>query len=328
MLKQIRIRSNFGQVLIIFNMKNFKEAVSLLPKDLRNELLSVSEETMAKISEVRLRAGRSASFIIDGAVMYLCAGGRMSSIYPSTGVVLGAQRLEETVTALCRYSVHSFTECINRGYVTLPGGHRAGICGTASVKDGEITAVRCFTSINIRIARDFYGCCKGVLSKLEGCHSFLIIGPPMSGKTTLLRDLCRWFSDEINCPKKLAVIDERDEIAALAAGAQGRNLGVNTDVLSLYPKGTGIEIALRCFSPDIIVLDEIGGLSEAGKILEGVNSGVDFIATAHGSCLEEAVSRPQIKLLLTSGAFRKVVILGGRENPGTVKEVFDSENLF
>lgn len=314
-------------MLIIFNMKNFKEAVSLLPKDLRNELLSVSEDTMAKISEVRLRAGRSASFIIDAQVMYLCAGGRLSSIYPSTGALLDSPGLEQVVCALCRYSVHSFTECINRGYVTLPGGHRAGICGTASVKDGEITAIRCFTSINIRIARDFYGCCKGMISKLNGCHSFLIIGPPMSGKTTLLRDLCRWFSDEINNPKKLAVIDERDEIASMAAGAQGRNLGINTDVLSLYPKGTGIEIALRCFSPDIIVLDEIGGLAEAGKILEGVNSGVDFIATAHGSSLEEAISRPQIKLLLTSGAFRKVVLLSGKENPGKVKDVFDSEKL-
>lgn len=309
-------------------MKNYLEAVSLLPRDLRNELMAVSKDKMYKINEIRLRASKTVSFIIDGTAMYLCAGGRLSSIYPSNGISLAPQKIEETVAALCRYSVHSYTECINRGYVTLTGGHRAGICGTASVKDGEITAVRCFTSINIRIARDFYGCCKELVSRLDGCKSFLIIGSPMSGKTTLLRDLCRHFSDGADSTKNLAVIDERDEIAALGAGGEGRNLGVNTDVLSLYPKGTGIEIALRCFSPDIIILDEIGSLAEAGKILEGVNSGVEFVATAHGSSVDEALSRPQIKLLLTSGAFKKAVVLCGSNEPCKVKEVYDCDNLF
>lgn len=308
-------------------MKNYREAVSLLPRDLKNELLSVNEDKMCKINEIRLRAKRAVSFIIDGSPMYLCAGGRLSSLYPSNGVTLSAGKLEETVSALCRYSVHSYTECINKGYVTLPGGHRAGICGTAAVRDGEITAVRCFTSVNIRIARDYYSCSSELISKLAGCRSFLIIGSPMSGKTTLLRDLCRYFSDGSNNPKKLAVIDERDEIAALGAGGEGRNLGVNTDVLSLYPKGMGIEIALRCFSPDIIVLDEIGGLLEAKKILEGVNSGVEFVATAHGSSVEEAVSRPQIKLLVSSGAFKKAAVLCGSEAPCEVKEVYDCKDL-
>lgn len=308
-------------------MKNYKDAVSLLPRDLRGELLSIGEDKMYKVNEIRLRSKRAVSFIVDGLVMYLCTGGRISSIYPQNGIVLNAENLEQAAAALCRYSVHSYTECINRGFVTLPFGHRAGICGTASVKDGDITAVRCFTSINIRIARDFFGCSKSLFSQLDGCDSFLIIGSPLSGKTTLLRDLCRSFSNEPINPKKITVVDERDEIAAFGAGGEGRDLGVNTDVLSLYPKGAGIEIALRCFSPDIIVLDEIGNLIEAEKIIEGVNSGVGFIATAHGSSIDEAMTRPQIRLLVKSGAFKKAVILCGKEKPCEIKEIIDCKTL-
>ncbi len=308
-------------------MKNYKDAISLLPRDLRSELLSIGEDKMSKVNEIRLRSKKAISFIVDGLVMYLCSSGRISSIYPQNGVYLSAENIEQAAAALCRYSVHSYTECINRGYITIPGGHRAGICGTASVKGGEITAVRCFTSINIRIARDFHGCSKSLISKLGETDSFLIIGSPMSGKTTLLRDLCRYFSDELINPKKLTVVDERDEIAAYGAGGEGRDLGFNTDVLSLYPKGIGIEIALRCFSPDIIVLDEIGDLIEARKIIEGVNSGVGFVATAHGSSIDEAMTRPQINLLIKSKAFKKAAVLCGKENPCEVKEIIDCKTL-
>lgn len=322
-----KIRSILGQVLIKLNMKNYKDAVSLLPRDLRGELLSIGEDKMSKVNEIRLRSKRAVSFIVDGLVMYLCTGGRLSSIYPQNGIILSAENLEQAAAALCRYSVHSYTECINRGYITLPGGHRAGICGTASVKNSEITAVRCFTSINIRIARDFYGCSKKLLSQLGDCDSFLIIGSPMSGKTTLLRDICRYFSNEPINPKKITVVDERDEIGAYGAGGEGRDLGINTDVLSLYPKGVGIEIALRCFSPDIIILDEVGNLIEAKKIIEGVNSGVGFVATAHGSSIDEAITRPQIKMLIKSTAFKKAAILCGKEKPCEVKEIIDCKTL-
>ncbi len=300
-------------------MKNYKEAVALLPQDLRAALLSVGEETMAKISEIRLYAQRPVAFGIDGELKYLCAGGRLSS-FPKGGFTVSAGKLDECVAALCRYSVHAYAESLCRGYVTLPGGHRAGVCGMASVKDGEIAAVRRFTSVNIRVARDFLGCCGELVARLSGCDSFLIIGAPMTGKTTLLRDVCRYFS---GLPKKVAVVDERDELAGNGSPNGGRDLGANTDVLSLYPKGAGIEIALRCLSPDIIVLDEIGGLTETKRILEGVNSGVSFIATAHAYSVEEALSRPQIRLLIESGAFKKAVVLASRAEPGKIKDIYD-----
>ncbi len=304
-------------------MKNYKEAVSLLPQDVKSALMAVTEETMARISEIRLYAQRPIALLTDGEIRYLCVGGRLSS-FASGGFTVSAGKLDECVAALCRYSVHAYTESLCRGYVTLPGGHRAGVCGIASVKDGEITAVRRFSSVNIRVARDFSGCCGELVARLSGCDSFLIIGAPMTGKTTLLRDICRYFSA---LPRKVSVVDERDELAGYGSPGGGRDLGANTDVLSLYPKGVGIEIALRCLSPDIIVLDEIGGLTETHRILEGVNSGVSFIATAHAYSIEEALSRPQIRLLIESGAFKKAVVLASKNTPGKIENVYDCNVL-
>jgi stage III sporulation protein AA len=147
------------------------------------------------------------------------------------------------------------------------------------------------------------------------------VGQPLSGKTTILRDLCRYFAGE-KCfePKKIVIVDERDEIASKSFGG-GVDVGVHTDVLSLYPKEVGIDIALRTLSPDIIVLDEIGSDDEVNAMLSGMNSGVGFIATAHGASFEDVLLRPNIKKMVDAKVFEKVIVLKGKEAPGEVKEV-------
>jgi stage III sporulation protein SpoIIIAA len=58
-------------------------------------------------------------------------------------------------------------------------------------------------------------------------------------------------------------------------------------------------------------------------MLSGMNSGVGFIATAHGSNLEEVLLRPNIKRLIDAKVFKKVVVLKGKESPCEVAEVID-----
>ena len=37
-----------------------------------------------------------------------------------------------------QYSVHSYTDSLRHGFLTLSGGHRLGICGTAAEEDGRV----------------------------------------------------------------------------------------------------------------------------------------------------------------------------------------------
>ena len=56
-------------------------------------------------------------------------------------------------------------------------------------------------------------------------------------------------------------------------------------------------------------------------MLAGMNSGVSFIATAHGSSFSEVLSRPNIKRLVDSKVFKKAIVLKGKEAPCEIREV-------
>ena len=301
-------------------MKQFSNAISLLPDKYKTILSSIPEIKAKEIKEIRFRSGGAVTLNTKDEVWYLTQGGKLTTVYCDNLLRSDEKDMYEIVFMLSRRSLHTYQDMIAKGFLPLKGGCKAGIGGRAVIRNGEVYSVSSFNSVNIRVSREFYGCSRDVLNAVKDCKSYLIIGQPLSGKTTLLRDLCRYYSgkDAIT-PLKTVVIDERDEIASLSFGC-GAYIGEHTDVLTLYPKAVGTEIAVRTLSPDIIVLDEIGGDDEAKALLSAMNSGVDFIATAHGNSYEDVMRRPNIKTLINAGAFKKVVVLQGKNAPCKVKE--------
>ena len=82
-------------------------------------------------------------------------------------------------------------------------------------------------------------------------------------------------------------------------------------------------IALRTMSPDVIAVDEIGGKEETDGIVKGVNSGVGFVATVHAADYDDLIKRPQIKDILDTGAFSKIILLKSAKAPGEIDSVYD-----
>ena len=300
-------------------MKEFLNGISLLPDVYKNILTQINPDSAKDVKEIRFRNGGAVTLIGKDNIYYLTDSGKLTLTYCDNVLKTDERKLQEIVFSISRRSLHTYQDMIAKGYIPLRGGCKAGVAGRAVIKNGAVYSVSSFNSVNIRIAREFYGCSQSVIDAVQGCRSYIIIGPPLSGKTTLLRDLCRYYSGKNSpSPFKTAVIDERDEIASLSFGF-GLDVGEHTDVLALYPKAVGTEIAVRTLSPDIIVLDEIGSAAEAEALLSAVNTGVDFIATAHGSEFEEVLKRPNIKRLIDAGVFKKAVILEGKTNPTKVK---------
>ncbi len=217
----------------------------------------------------------------------------------------GSHRLQDAVSkddlnfcinTASRYSPWS-AQSLAAGYITAPGGHRIGICGEAVMKDGRMSGVRRVTSVCIRVARDFPDLAKE-LATLKG--SILLIGPPGSGKTTMLRDLVRQISER----EVVGVVDEREELFP-EHFAGGKRL----DVLKGCPKRHGIDQILRTMGPDCIAMDEITAAEDCDAILRAGWCGVRLLATAHAGGKRDLLSRPLYRPLLETGVFDHLIVL-------------------
>jgi len=278
-------------------ISRFLSAASLLPYGLREtfETLSKGEKVLAE--EFRLRAGLLPSVLLPGGEKRLGT----KTVSP--------RDLADTLEIATESSLHSSKESIRNGFVTGLGGHRIGICGTAVMKNGEIDGIRAVSSLAVRIAKEIRDCGRevaGTLVKNGRFMSTMVISPPGGGKTTLLRDLVRQLS---NRGFKIALADERSEIAAVRGGIPQTDVGMRTDILSSCPRDEAVMLLLRTMNPDIIAMDEITAPRDAKALESASNCGVGLLATAHAADIAELGERSLYRELLEQGIFKKAVVI-------------------
>lgn len=305
-------------------MEAFLEIIPYFSDRIRGALAAVPSEVQRTVREIRLRQGRPLSLVLMGTTAFLTPSGALLD-RPESGCLLpDEQDLRESFQRVCGYSVHSCEEQIRQGFLTLSGGHRVGISGTAVQEDGKIVTLREVSSMNFRVARTFPNISGDFVQRFyrDSLPSILLSGAPMSGKTTLLKDIISALSSgKAGRYRKVAVIDERGELGAVYGGTPQIELGPCTDILTGYPKGEGMNIALRTLSPELIVCDEIGGEPEADAIRMSLNAGTAVLATAHAGSIDGLIRRPQIRALIEEGAFDVLVQLWGEQAPCKICEV-------
>lgn len=211
--------------------------------------------------------------------------------------------LAYTVNAASRYSPWSAATAA-QGFITASGGHRLGLCGTATVHNGNMTGISVPTSLCIRVARDFPGISQKA-ALIQG--SVLILGKPGSGKTTLLRDLIRQKSN--GGVRSISVVDERGELFPYWENKSCFSPGKRTDILTGCRKAQGIETVLRNMSPEIIAVDEITAEEDCRALIQAGWCGVQLLASAHAENRRDLTTRPVYKPIVNSGLFQTLLIM-------------------
>lgn len=269
--------------------------------------------------ELRIRVNRP--------VQIVCADSdRLLSGADGTNKVSQAD-VDTIIARICGQSVYAYAEELSYGFVTLPGGYRAGVAGRCVAENGKTLRLTNATSVNIRIPRAVHGAADGVLSRLARHRRILptlILSQPGCGKTTFLRELIRLASTGCGAliPEKGSVVDTRAELCGSVSGAGLFDLGPRTDVRTGGDKAGGLSAMLQTMSPNVVATDEIGSFSDARAVLDARFAGVTVLATAHARTLGELALRPAYKTLIQNRAFERYVVLSRRLGPGTVENVY------
>lgn len=293
---------------------SYRAVLSYLPEKMRGLMSALQESELEALTEVRLRAGGPVYFVYPDKVRYLQKEGGLSAKYTDDAYYVGALAIKETVERLCHFSVHSCKKQLEEGFFVVENGVRVGVSGVYSSADSPVLYE--FASLNFRIPRCVKGCAGKLFSETFD-QNIIICGGVNSGKTTILRELCRLTGNI----RKTALIDERNEIACMLGGEPQNDIGAMTDVIVNLSRSGGIMSAVRTLSPEVVFCDEISSMADSEAILKGIGCGVKFAVTAHGDNYSDIMKRDDIAFLVNSGLFGSIVLLEGASAPSKIREI-------
>ena len=179
------------------------------------------------------------------------------------------------------------------------GDNRAGVTGTLHRiscirnRSGKIIGLTC------RVGRAVTGHVDMIADvlKRDNGESVLFLGKPGVGKTTVIREIARVLSDDLQ--KRVVIIDTSNEIGGdgdIPHPAIGSARRMQVPDPSKQHK-IMIE-AVENHTPEIIIVDEIGTEMEALACRTIAERGVQLIGTAHGRLLENLIKNPTLSDLV------------------------------
>ena len=264
----------------------------------------LTETEKDELEELRIRRGQRAACIFSGKQKEAAA-------------FFTGQDVEELVCALCGFARYAYEKQMAEGYIPLPGGHRAGVCGRIVLTQKGEVKLSDVSSVCIRVSRSVPGASQAIRRFLVDANGLprrvLLLGPPGSGKTTLLRDAALWLSED--CGFQVCAADEREE---LFPARQGLKL----DVLSGVPKAKAVQMLVRSMAPQIIVTDEAGQADDAEALQDAARCGVGLLASAHAKDWDDVLRRPMLQRLWAARTFEWYLFL---ETHSSLRESRDAD---
>ena len=272
---------------------SFDVALSCLPAGICEEIkeyLRSRRTSERSVSEIRLRAYGPLSLVVRGDNVAL-------------GISLGREAMAEVFKKVCGGAVYAHRDDICRGFVTLGGGVRVGVSGHARYEGGVMMGVGDVGSLVFRLPTGECSFRDELYREwLLNDGGMLICSRAGEGKTTAIRSLAGLIGSGER-PKRVVVVDERCEFDPEEYSRS------HVDILRGYRRATGVDIAVRTMSAEVLIVDEISTSEDSLAMLSALGAGVDVIATTHAVSLESALMRECVRELVKEGLFGSVCVI-------------------
>lgn len=298
---------------------NYKDILRYFPDKIRVVLENEINNNLV-IEEIRIRNSKPIILKLNNSEKII-------------NYIVQTEDVLKTLQSICENSIYSYQNQICEGFITIKGGHRIGITGSAVIENNQVKNLNYISNLNFRIARQIIGCSNNIIKEIinkeeNTIYNTLIVSPPGAGKTTLLRDIIRNLSNgtEEITGKNIGVVDERGEIAAMYKGIPQNDLGIRTDIIENIKKSIGMKMLIRSMAPEIIVADEIGSKEDVQEINYAVCSGIKGIFTAHGNSLEDLKLNPAIAELIEKYIFERLIFID-KNNKGKVNKIYALDKI-
>ena len=137
-------------------MKYLDEIIKYFPGNIGNLLKATLEQNSGleeQLQEIRIRVNRpillktrQADFLIE--------------------YIINNKDILQILEKICDNSIYAYQNQIANGFITIKGGHRIGITGTAVLENKKVSNLKYVTSLNFRIARQVINCSNKLLGQV------------------------------------------------------------------------------------------------------------------------------------------------------------------
>lgn len=153
------------------------DVLEYLPQEIRLDifnLLNKNREIEEKIEEIRFRINQNLTLKVGQDMMIL-------------NTKITKEIIQETFENICEKSIYSYTKQISEGFITLKGGNRVGITGSAVLDGEKIINLNYISSLNFRVARQIKDCSNPLLKYIVDIQNntifnTIIASPPGARK--------------------------------------------------------------------------------------------------------------------------------------------------
>src|SRR5574344_1262648 len=136
---------------------SYNNIIKFFPNEIQDKLIPLFQ-TNKNIEEIRIRINLPIILKIDNYEKIV-------------NHIITGEEINEIVECICENSLYSYQHQISNGYITINGGHRVGIFGSAVVKNNEIINLNYISSLNFRISRQVIGCSNNIIGEILNKHT-------------------------------------------------------------------------------------------------------------------------------------------------------------